>query len=142
MKQILLDIINEQYYPSILDIVDIIPEFTGNYEWYFNSNSVIWHRCSNLAISSIHGLLKDKIILAYQAPMSIRFEHSEIAPYHIAKSLTKNYVKPRWIPICFTTKNRIDRDGTTGIEPIDLSMSEIRPTPICIKKNGPKPVFP
>jgi hypothetical protein len=142
MKQLLLDVINEQYYPSILDIVDIIPEFTGNYEWYINSNTSLWNKCSEEGIRSINGLLKDKIILAFQDSIHIHFFWPGVAPYDFAKSLTRNYINPRWLPISFTTQNRIDRDGTTGIEPIDLSMSEIRPTPICIKKNGPKPVFP
>ena len=142
MKQLILDVIEEQYYPSILDIVDIIPEFNGNYEWYFNSNTCLWNKCSEHGIRSIHALLEDRFILSFQDSIHINFFWPGVAPYDFAKSLTRNYANPRWLPIRFTTQNRIDRDGITGIEPIDLSMSKIRPTPLNTKENGPKPVFP
>jgi hypothetical protein len=86
MKQLLLNVINEQYYPSIFDIVNIIPEFTGNYEWYINSNTCLWNKCSEEGIRSIHSLLVDKIILAYQDSLHINFYWPGVAPYDFAKT--------------------------------------------------------
>jgi hypothetical protein len=142
MKRTILNLINDSCYVSILDIVDLVPGFNGNYEWYFNTNTCLWNKCSEEGIRITHSLLVDKVILAYQDSMHMKFMYPGIAPYKIAKSLTKDYVKPRWMPIGFTTQNRIDRDGVIGFEPIDLSTLEFRPTPIRTKNNGPKAVFP
>lgn len=102
MKESILNLIIRRPHASLFELSERVPGFTGNLIWYINTNTIIWPECSEQAVKAMKSLVQEgKIIPVATTPWVYVFDG--MIPYiPVAKSLTKNYKLPHWLPLEFS----------------------------------------
>lgn len=122
---------------TLLQLSNEIYGFKGNFEWHLNYNTIIYSEYSKEAInimrSSIEcGLFSPKIVMP-----SDYLDNGFKQIYPLAKSVTRSYRRPHWIPLALSfNKSMIAnwKEFPFDIRKSGYTKPMYRMWPECIKK--------
>ena len=110
MKNDILSFIEKRQHVSMVELCREIPGFSGDLEWYINTNTVIWSSVSKEAIQAMNELMKSQMIIPIITAPLVYMVDGAMLNYPIAKSQTVNYKTPRWMSVVFSTKKQVIKD--------------------------------
>lgn len=103
MKEAIFKLIKERNHVSMVELGRYIMGFSGDREWYFNDNTVIWNECSEEGIQAMTELLREGRIIMKSDHKLVYIMDGLVPRYPVAKDLDRHYKTPHWIPVTFTT---------------------------------------
>lgn len=119
----MLAFLDEFGYVSILDIQNRFHYLNGSYEWHMKSNMAIGKNLTKEAIHFLTELVRAKLIIAFPSTDAPILVEQPIYKYPLAKRINYNYKNAHYLPLIFSTFERIKIDGLMNLRLIDLEGS-------------------
>ena len=88
---------------SCVELCSHVDGFSGSYDWFLYTNTIIWSNMSAEAITAMNELLKERSLIVVGSTPLVYMCDGQMLNLPLAKRPKSKYKKPHWLPVVFWT---------------------------------------